>query len=166
MTSNSDGRTPQSRRDSGAYQANRNSPKRGKGHYKRAPELGWNPFFVKFNLAMAKCLERDFESARTILNDLTAEADSYMSISKYALLALCEILEHERADQKVKQLRQRISERGFLVFDYANHRSDTWKLVSKQLTGTTSKTLAPVFRTLRVPSEQPDGSEGGLSEPQ
>ncbi len=125
-------------------------------HYKRAAELGWNPFFVKFNIAMVRCLEKDFQAARLILNDLTAEADSYMSINKYALLAVCEVLEHERADREVEHLRRLISELGFLSFDYARsplrHLEAGFKTVDRNY----SERLAPVFTVLRDSTEQVD----------
>ena len=98
---------------------------------------------------MAKCFELDSESARAILNDLTAEADSYMSINKYALLAVCEVLQHGNADREVNQLRHLISDLGFLGYDYARSPLRHLETAFKRFDRAMSERLAPVFIALR-----------------
>jgi hypothetical protein len=82
-----------------------------------------------------------------------------MSINKYALLAICEILEHERADAEVERLRQVISERGFLAFDYSKSPLRHLEAGFKAIDRNYYERFAPVFRTLQVPPKEPEGSE-------
>jgi len=120
-------------------------------HYQRAGELGGNPFYVKFNMAMVKCLEGNYVGAKQTLDDLRAEAESYMAINKYALLTICAILENGSATAELEELRRLVKERS--VFDYLKsplrHLEAGFRVLGEQ----PAQSLAPVFSALRESPE-------------
>ncbi|MDX6406241.1 MAG: pyrophosphokinae [Blastocatellia bacterium] len=115
-------------------------------HYQRAAELGWNPFFVKFNLAMAKSLQGDIAASETIMRDLTAEDGSYMAINKRALLSICAICAGQSPEDVVDALRRYVEGR-----DFEFNKSPLKHLEAgfQAVRNSCSDQVAPLFTMLR-----------------
>lgn len=63
------------------------------GHYRKAEELGWNPTFVRFNLAMSFAVARDTPGALEELAGYQPYPDSYSALHATALKMICEIID-------------------------------------------------------------------------
>jgi tetratricopeptide (TPR) repeat protein len=84
-------------------------------HYRKAEELGLNPFFAKFNFAMVKCLDGECTETVAILDSITAGEGTYMDVNKCALRAICSVRDGEPVSEPLAELQLRVQR---TEFDY------------------------------------------------
>jgi tetratricopeptide (TPR) repeat protein len=125
-------------------------------HFARAEELGWNPFFAKFNQAMAKCLGGEYAETEAILDELTPYSDSYMSINKHALTVIYRLCSGDADETAVEELRNTLRGRGF---EYSHSPLRYLEAGLQVRNDSCLQKLAPVFAVLRSPSDAMSSSD-------